>query len=196
MTQGRFASTGLKAQDVEGVAKSDVVQAFRPAGGADLNVRTTSCTTLLGLIALMASLSACAPAPATNKTPAAGAEMSRAVIDPYLKIQAALADDSMDGVKANAGNIATAAAALGAPAMKIDTAAVQLASAADIDDARGQFGTLSEAIDVYMTGLHLTAPEGVKVAVCPMVHKPWLQANATINNPYFGKSMQTCGSFR
>ncbi len=35
--------------------------------------------------------------------------MSRAVIDPYLKIQAALADDSMDEVKANAGSIATAA---------------------------------------------------------------------------------------
>ena len=38
----------------------------------------------------------------------------------------------MDGVKANAGSIATAATALGAPAMKIDTAAVQLASAAEL----------------------------------------------------------------
>ena len=47
-----------------------------------------------------------------------------------------------------------------------------------------------------MTGLHLKTPEGVKVAFCPMVQKPWLQADATINNPYFGKSMQTCGSFR
>jgi hypothetical protein len=139
---------------------------------------------------------ACGPAPMTDKTPKAGAEMSRAVIDPYLKIQAALADDSMDGVKANAGNIATAATALGAPAMKIDTAAVQLASAAEIGDAREKFGTLSEALDTYMTGLKLKAPDGVKVAVCPMVQKPWLQADATINNPYFGKSMQTCGSFR
>ena len=150
-----------------------------------------------GLVALMAvSASACAPAPATDKTPKAGTEMSRAVIDPYLTIQAALADDSMDEVKANAGNIATAAAALGAPAMKIDTTALQLASAIEIEDARDKFGALSEAIDAYMTGLHLTAPQGVKVAVCPMVHKPWLQADATINNPYFGKSMQTCGSFR
>jgi Cu(I)/Ag(I) efflux system membrane fusion protein len=132
----------------------------------------------------------------TDKTPKAGAEMSRAVLDPYLKIQAALADDSMDGVKANAGNIATAATALGAPAMKIDTTAVQLASAAEIEDAREKFGALSEAIDKYMTGLQLKAPEGVKVAVCPMVQKPWLQADAAINNPYYGKSMQTCGSFR
>jgi hypothetical protein len=36
----------------------------------------------------------------------------------------------------------------------------------------------------------------VKVAFCPMVHKPWLQASAAIENPYYGKSMSTCGSFR
>jgi HPt (histidine-containing phosphotransfer) domain-containing protein len=148
----------------------------------------------LGLVLLM--FSACAPAPATDKTPKAGTEMSRAVIDPYLKIHAALADDSMDGVKANAGNIATAATALGAPAMKIDTTAVQLAAATEIEDARDRFGALSEAIDTYMTGLKLKAPEGVKVAFCPMVQKPWLQVSATIDNPYYGKSMSTCGSFR
>jgi membrane fusion protein, copper/silver efflux system len=149
---------------------------------------------LAAAIALAAT--ACAPAPMTDKTPKAGSEMSRAVIDPYLKIQAALADDSMDGVKANAGNLATAATALGAPAMKIDTTAVQLAAATEIEDARDRFGALSEAIDTYMTGLKLKAPEGVKVAFCPMVQKPWLQADAAINNPYYGKSMQTCGSFR
>jgi hypothetical protein len=148
------------------------------------------------LIFLSLILNACAPAPATGKTPKPGTEMSRAVLDPYLKIQAALADDSMEGVKANAGNLATAAAALGAPAMKIDTAAVQLAAATELGAARSTFGTLSEAIDTYMTGLKLKAPEGLKVAVCPMVHKPWLQAEAEIRNPYFGKSMQTCGSFR
>jgi hypothetical protein len=149
-----------------------------------------------GLAAVVAIAAACSPAPQTDKTPKPGSEMSRAVLDPYLKIQEALSDDSMDGVKANAGNVATAATTLGAPAMKIDTAAVQLSNAVDIDDARAKFGTLSEAIDTYMTGLKLKAPEGVKVAVCPMVHKPWLTASATIANPYYGKSMSTCGSFR
>ena len=148
----------------------------------------------LGLVLLAAS--ACAPAPATDKTPKSGSEMSRAVVDPYLKIQEALSDDKMDGVKANAGEVATAAAALGAPAMKIDTAAVQLAATAEIEDAREKFGTLSEAIDTYMTGLKLKAPEGVKVAVCPMVRKPWLQTASAIDNPYYGKSMLSCGSFR
>jgi hypothetical protein len=148
------------------------------------------------LILLALTLNACAPAPQTSNTPKAGTEMPRSVIDPYLKIQAALADDSMDGVKANAGNLATAATALGAPAFKIDTAAAQLTSAVEIGDARDKFGALSEAIDTYMTGLHLKAPEGIKVAVCPMVQKPWLQAEANIQNPYFGKEMLTCGSFR
>ena len=148
------------------------------------------------LIVFPWALGACAPAPQTSATPAAGSEMSRAVIDPYLKIQTALADDSMDGVRAGAGDIATAAAALGAPATKIDTAAVQLASATELEDARTKFGVLSEAIDTYMTGLHLVPPKGVKVAFCPMVLKPWLQADAAIANPYYGKDMLTCGSFR
>jgi hypothetical protein len=139
---------------------------------------------------------ACMPAPQTKNTPAAGAEMPRTIIDPYLKIQSALADDSMDEVKANAGNIATAAASLGAPAMKIDMAAVQLTSATELPAARDRFGALSEAIDAYMTGLKLTPPEGVRVAVCPMVHKPWLQEGSAIANPYYGKEMPTCGSFR
>jgi hypothetical protein len=151
---------------------------------------------LAAALVLVVAAAACAPAPQTDKTQAAGSEMSRAVLDPYLKIQEALADDSMDGVKANAGNIATAATALGAPAMKIDTTALQLASTTDIADARDKFGALSEAVDAYMTGLKLKAPEGVKVAVCPMVHKPWLQADGTINNPYYGKNMPTCGNFR
>jgi HPt (histidine-containing phosphotransfer) domain-containing protein len=151
---------------------------------------------LAGAAIALALAAACAPAPQTDKTPKAGSEMSRAVLDPYLKIQQALADDKMDGVTQHAGEIATAATALGAPAMKIDTAAVQLASTSEIADARDKFGALSDAIDNYMTGLKLKAPEGIRVAVCPMVHKPWLTASATIDNPYFGKSMSTCGSFR
>ena len=149
----------------------------------------------------VASASACAPAPQTGKTPASGSAMSHAIIDPYLKIQSALADDKVDGIRAEAGHLVTAATALGAPAMKIDTAALQLAAAAeaappDIKDVRDKFGALSEAIDAYMTGLHLAPPEGVRVAICPMVNKPWLQEGSMLANPYYGKGMPTCGSFR
>jgi Cu(I)/Ag(I) efflux system membrane fusion protein len=141
-----------------------------------------------------AILAACAPS--TKQTPKAGETMSQAIVEPYLKIQSVLAQDSVDGVRANAGNIATAATALGAPAMRIDTAALQLASAADLPDARAKFGVLSEAIVAYMTGLRLVAPDGVRVAYCPMVQKPWLQEGSTLANPYYGSEMPTCGEFR
>jgi hypothetical protein len=163
--------------------------------GCSKTIRAPSCLRG-GLVLLVVGATACMPAPQVSNTPTAGAEMPRTIVDPYLKIQSALADDSMDGVKANAGNIATAATALGAPAMKIDTSALQLASATELPDAREKFGTLSEAIDAYMTGLKLTPPEGVKVAFCPMVRKPWLQEGSAIANPYYGKEMPTCGSFR
>ena len=148
------------------------------------------------LIWLVVATAACAPAPQTSNTPVAGSAMSAGVIDPYLKISAALADDSTEGVRAHAGEIATASTSLGAPAMKIDTAALQLASFGDIEDARTKFGVLSEALDNYMTGLKLTPPEGVKVAFCPMVSKPWMQQGDTLANPYYGKDMLSCGSFR
>jgi hypothetical protein len=139
---------------------------------------------------------ACAPAPQTSNTPKAGSKMPSSIVDPYLKIQTALAEDRMDEVRANAGSIATAATALGAPAMKIDTAAVQLAAATELDDARDRFGALSDAMVAYMDGLHLTPPEGVRKAYCPMAAKPWLQKGETLANPYYGSSMPTCGEFQ
>jgi len=154
--------------------------------------------TLVTLLAVVAAGAAGCNEKVFPKAPPEGSEMSRAILDPYLKIEAALVDDNIDGLRANAGDIATAATALGAPAMRIDTAAVQLAAVTEIADARDRFGALSEAIDTYMTGMKLKAPEGVKVAFCPMLRKPWLQEGETLANPYYGKSndMATCGSFR
>jgi hypothetical protein len=139
---------------------------------------------------------ACTPAPQTSNTPKPGSKMPSSIVDPYLKIQTALAEDRVDEVRANAGNIATAATTLGAPAMKIDTAALQLASATELDDARDKFGVLSDAIVTYMDGLHLTPPDGVRKAYCPMAAKPWLQKGDTLANPYYGSTMLTCGEFQ
>jgi hypothetical protein len=140
-------------------------------------------------------------APTVGTTPAGGSAMPASIMDPYLAIQDALSDDSTQNVKMNAGNIVTAATALGAPAVKIDQAALQLAAAAeteppDIARVREKFGLLSEALDAYMTGLKLTGGEGVRVAWCPMANKPWMQKGDTLANPYYGKEMPTCGNFR
>jgi hypothetical protein len=154
-------------------------------------------------MSLAVSMACAGCAPNVGTTPAGGFAMPASIVDPYLAIQGALADDSTDGnlIRANAGNIAVAATALGAPAMKIDTAALQLSAAAeadrpDLENVREKFGLLSEAIDTYMTGLKLTPPEGVRVAFCPMVSKPWMQKGDTLANPYYGKEMSTCGNFR
>ena len=147
-------------------------------------------------MAMLTAASACAPAPQTSNTPPSGSKMPASVVDPYLKIQIALAQDRIDDVRANAGDVAKAASSLGAPAVKIDTAAVQLASATALEDARDKFGVLSDAIVTYMDGLHLTPPDGVRKAYCPMVNKPWLQKGDTLENPYYGSSMLTCGEFR
>jgi len=148
------------------------------------------------VVMLASTAFACAPAPQTSNTPPSGSKMPSSVVDPYLKIQTALAQDRIDDVRANAGEVAKASTALGAPAMKIDTAAVQLASATEIQDARDKFGTLSDAVVTYMDGLHLAPPDGVRKAYCPMVKKPWLQQGDTLANPYYGASMLTCGEFR
>ena len=81
--------------------------------------------------------------------------------------------------------------------MKIDMAAVQLTSTGDdLEATRDRFGALSDAVVAYMDGLKLKLPDEDKVAFCPMKVKPWIQEGATLANPYYGKDMPTCGSFR
>jgi hypothetical protein len=143
---------------------------------------------------LLLAIAGCAPAPGTSNTPEGGSPMPPSIVGPYLKIQAALAADSMDEVKSSAGEIATAAAPFGAPAFKIGTAAAQLTSAVELPDARAKFAGLSNAIITYMDGLHLTAPEGVHIASCAETSQQWLQEGEAIANPYDRSS--TCGTVR
>ena len=135
-------------------------------------------------------------APAAPKETAAGSELPHSLLDPYLKIQEALANDSIDGIRQNAGELTTESTKLGAPGMKIQTAAAQMASAAEIDDARVKFGNLSDALDAYMKGFNMTLPEGVRTAYCPMKQRSWVQNGDVIKNPYYGSEMSTCGEFR
>jgi hypothetical protein len=148
-----------------------------------------------GLCALVIA-AGCAPAPGTSSTPEGGSPVPSSIIDPYLKIHAALAAGNMDEVKTSAGNIATAAAPFGSPAFKIGTAAAQLTSAIEVPDAREKFGRLSDAVITYMDGLHLTPPEGVHIASCDSAQQQWLQQGDSIANPYDGSSGPACGSFR
>jgi len=113
----------------------------------------------------------------------------------YLAIQRALAADALAGVKARATDIASEAARSGPVEQPIAVAANAFDRVTDLASARIAFGTLSDAMlkAAKRTGHPLDA--GLKVAYCPMARKYWLQTGDTIDNPYYGAQMRTCGRF-
>ncbi|MCY4658871.1 MAG: metal transporter [Acidobacteria bacterium] len=122
----------------------------------------------------------------------AAAEPADELAAPYLHIQVALANDSVDGVAAAAASISAAAAALGAAGAAIAASAQALAAAQDLRTARAVFGPLSDAFIAY--GEEVGYGE-LRVAYCPMVDKSWVQAAGGIRNPFYGSQMLTCGEF-
>ena len=118
------------------------------------------------------------------------------LVDPYLRIQTALATDSLDGVKADAAAVAKAATALGTDAAPVATAATEVQKAADLKAARLAFGKLSDALINYANDTKSGLGEGNRVAYCSMVQSSWVQKGNKIVNPYGGKSMAGCGEFK
>ncbi|MFO7565786.1 MAG: efflux RND transporter periplasmic adaptor subunit [Enhygromyxa sp.] len=134
------------------------------------------------------------------------------LLDAYLDMQVALADDDWPGSKLAAGRLATAAAALEPGSDEAAAAAWaelggaierQAQSAADssaIEGARGAFLQLSlltkQLLQVF--GNPLEVP--VRLAFCPMANSDrgaeWIQTDATVDNSYFGESMLRCGEIR
>jgi hypothetical protein len=112
------------------------------------------------------------------------------LIEPYLRIQRALAGDVIDGIADSALALATATVKIGSRAAAIRAAINPFAQAADVPSARQAFGLLSEAM-IAAAGDPL--PEGLAMAYCPMARKRWLQQGAAIRNPYYGQAMAECG---
>ena len=123
-------------------------------------------------------------------------EAMKGIVGSYLSIQSKLAADTVEGVKPAAQAIGQEAARMGAGGEAIVKSAKAVEAAADLKAARLAFGDLSDAvIAAGKAGGWKDAPE-VKLAYCPMVRKYWVQKEAEIRNPYYGKSMLTCGEFR
>lgn len=127
---------------------------------------------------------------------AAAAELPAALLDPYLRVQDALARDKTDSVKQDAAAMANAAAAAGSQAKPIADAARELERAGTLAAARDAFGKLSDAMLAYAKASGSMPPGDVKVAFCPMANKSWLQKGDKIRNPYYGSEMAECGEFR
>lgn len=107
----------------------------------------------------------------------------------YELVRAALAADNLQDAMPHAKMLAQKAEAAGGPPAK--KAADALASAANIEEARKQFGELST---VLVPIFQAEAIPGTTAYMCPMKQKPWVQRGDKMANPYYGKSMLTCGT--
>lgn len=116
------------------------------------------------------------------------------VLDNYAKIEAALANDSLTGVPEAAQSISKLVAGydmkmLPAP---VATQADALAKAKDLAAARDAFKPLSTSLISYLSKEKVQTGR-YYAAYCPMAKASWLQTDKAIKNPYYGKSMLTCG---
>jgi hypothetical protein len=113
-----------------------------------------------------------------------GDEMKE-VLSSYLKIQEALAVDSLDKVQVEAAKIVKRATD-----KEIKAPAQSLSHDTTIEAARSDFKRLSVAMDKWAAK---SKPEGVQRMTCSMASAPWLQKPGDTKNPYYGKQMQSCG---
>lgn len=125
------------------------------------------------------------------------------VLQSYLKIHDLLSNDSTRGLETEARAIFEAAARLDEASVteehadhyeglpeKIRRAAQALAGASDLPSARESFKQLSRPMAMWGT---MSNPVGVQVMFCSMAQASWLQGQGEARNPYYGKSMSSCG---
>ena len=169
----------------------------------DMKTRTLTLTALvLAALATQARAACCNPEcpmiMQTANTDQSGALMEpvKSVLDNYLKIQSALANDSTDGIATNSSAIATAVRgdSMKMLSPQIADQADALGKAKDVASAREAFKPLSKSLIQYLADHNVT---GAYVEVyCPMAKASWLQAGDKIDNPYLGASMRGCGEIQ
>ena len=154
------------------------------------------------LLILLVTLPSCAPAPEPPPAPlkettpdaAPPPSAAEAVPDPpasttlsmhYMDAAAALAADDLEKAKASLAALAKESTG------ELQKLAQAAADTGDIAATRERF----KALSAVATSRDL--PEGYAVAMCPMYKggSKWVQKRETLHNPYFGKTMPTCGSF-
>lgn len=121
----------------------------------------------------------------------------QSVLSSYQKIQQALANDSTTGIADAASQIVQTAKADGGKTVPAEVGkdADAVAKAKDLDGARAAFKTLS---DDLIKALEKQNPKTGQYygAYCPMAGASWIQKGKDISNPYYGKSMSSCGDIK
>jgi mono/diheme cytochrome c family protein len=131
--------------------------------------------------------------PAAAPAARASAGDLQRLLDPYLRIHQALANDSFAGVADSALALATEAQKLGSRGARVKAAVNPFAQATNVAAARQAFGGLTNEIIAFATAADLPLGDGIVAAYCPMVKKYWLQKGETIQNPFYGQQMSDCG---
>lgn len=143
---------------------------------------------------------AAAPTPPADAEPAAQPVMTppvQAVFNNYLRVQSALAKDSLEGIAQAATDIGRSVQ--GDPAKRLSPHVAQqaaaLGQAKDLAAAREALKPLSRSLIEYLRANQV--PAGTyHEAYCPMAKASWLQTDKTIANPYMGQGMLRCGQFK
>lgn len=129
------------------------------------------------------------------------------VLETYLAVQRALAEDDHPAAVSAAATLATQVSATTLPGSAwpdlsptLRRHAEALAASAAIETARGAFEPLSAAVETLLAtyGNPLKAP--VHVAFCPMANGNtgawWVQQGEVVDNAYFGAMMRRCGEIK
>ncbi len=125
------------------------------------------------------------------------------VLAEYLKIQEALATDTTEGIEGAVHAIQASTKSLhpghaaGGHAdhyknipQDLLAACERFGDAEDIGSIREAFKDLSKPVSMWVT---MAKPEHTSVMYCSMEKAGWVQRGSKVANPYFGKSMASCG---
>ena len=146
------------------------------------------------------------------EVPASWHEGLAPVVDAYLAMQAALANDDAPGAKVASSRLNAAAAAF-SPSEPADAVsaweeiaghlrmhAQGAGEAGTMESLRAQFEPLSEHIAALLRTFGNPTAIALRIAHCPMAFDnrgaEWVQASDQVDNSYFGSAMRTCGAFR
>jgi|GEM_PF-852252 len=123
-------------------------------------------------------------------------EPVKSVLDHYLKIQSALANESTVGIGFSASAIGSAIRgdSMKMLPLKVAKQAEILAGTRNLSSAREAFKPLSKSLIQYLADHNITSAY-VEV-YCPMAKASWIQEDKKINNPYMGGSMRSCGTIK
>ena len=119
----------------------------------------------------------------------------------YLNIKTALATDNSDDASKAANTFIKSASMVDYKVLSegnldiLRKNAGKIADSRSIETQREFFNGLSQNM-ISMTKNFKFSDRSVFVKYCPMAEASWLSAEKEIKNPYYGKSMLTCGSVK